>query len=549
MRIFVVGYYGFGLVSDDAVLQSIVDDLRDELGSEVRISATSAGRAAFAVKDVEEVPIDSLTAVLAEIRLADLVIIGGGGVYNEDNPYNARTFLTPRQAFNDLCASVPVLCLGVRKPCVVYSVGVFSLKTPRLRERIQLAFRSASAASVRDRTSLANLDAEPHSLAGVAVNADPVFRLKAVDLGEDQAGFTAPDGPVVGVSLRHWRVEDDASPQPSAWEAELAAALDQFIEAHDAQCVFLPFQSIASAGPFSDDVPVIERVRERMKQRARAMVSPVISSPHAMAWRIRSTDVMICMRYHSMIMAIAQERPFVALGYSEKLRNTLEDVGFDHAVVDLEGLTAKRVFTVLNEQYHSREIGKALRAEVASRSAGKSAANVAMTAAVVAQNKVGSIDGEALAELLFESVERISRFEEQASRDDASLDTRIFLAGLIADEDAADGDAQLAIGKLLVERCASDEARPEDAKGAAERLTAALSAGADRYWTHFYRSAARYHLGQYEGALEDVKAAAVIRPDRDDWKSIEQASTQAIARRDHPADMPESSGDRTPDAG
>lgn len=527
MRIFVVGYYGFGLVSDDAVLQSLVDDLRRIFGG-AEISVTALRQPG--VTGVDVVPISSFSAIVAEIERSDLVLIGGGGVYNEDNNYNPTAFLTPRQQFNDLCAAVPVLCVGAEKPCVIVGVGVFSIHNRSLAERVQQAFRSASAATLRDKGSLQNLLVGSSRNIRAIATADPVFRLAPREPATPIAEFVSAERRIV-VSLRHWNLrQHDTKGSANDWEQEVAAALDRFLAEHDSHCFFLPFQNEPELGPFSDDVPVMRRVQELMAASPRTTLLPVVTAPAEMAWYIAQSDMALCTRYHSLIMAIAQAKPVVAIGYSEKIANTLLDMKRQGVVVPLDGLTRDRLFASLHREYSGRHRQAAARQRQARRQFDIAGINVDCIRRVALANKVGKIDPNYAVSLLGSAVRRAVAMEEMITSTEPQSDAalRVRYARWLADDNPDDADAQLSLGRLLVERHSKGEGQPGDVERADQYLSKALELGADSYWTRYYRAAARLHLGRYDQALEDIGIAGRLRPDRSDWASIKYDAEAAL---------------------
>lgn len=86
----IVGYFGYDLVGDDAVLISTMDDLKKKFDNSIFI-ITSADCSKNYGANVRAIPINDLGKIVEAIEEADLVLVGGGGIFNEDNPYHAST--------------------------------------------------------------------------------------------------------------------------------------------------------------------------------------------------------------------------------------------------------------------------------------------------------------------------------------------------------------------------------------------------------------------------------------------------------------------------
>jgi hypothetical protein len=373
-----------------------------------------------------------------------------------------------------------------------------------------------------------------HDQSTPTVTTDPVFRLIARHSGTAPrllSGARPADGPVVGVSLRHWNLTaHDASSSPNLWEVEVASALDRFADIYGARFLFLPFQGSPEQGPFSTDFSIIQRVIKGMKNAARTEIAD-LAAPSEMAWRIQKLDLMIAMRYHSMIMAIAQARPLIALGYSEKIANTLHDVGLADGCVELETLTANVLFERMVVLYERRRMDAPRRREIAEHQSMVALQNVIVIRDLLSDPKCGRLSPEFAENHLLGVLLRASRLEELVnSVDQQPVDIKIAAAELMVVNYPDDPDSHLRAGRALVEAFAKHDGNPQSLVRGVEYLTASLDGGGDRYWSLFFRASARYHLKDYEAALEDIDAASQARSDRDDWRSVREAIIVALER-------------------
>ena len=110
--ILIAGYYGFGNAGDEAILAAMLGELR-VLRPDLDLAVASGDPAATAARHgVRAVARDDLTAVIAAIRASDLVILGGGGLFQDYWPVPAESFLTARQGGLLTYARLP----GARRP-------------------------------------------------------------------------------------------------------------------------------------------------------------------------------------------------------------------------------------------------------------------------------------------------------------------------------------------------------------------------------------------------------------------------------------------------
>ena len=156
-RILIAGYYGFGNAGDEAILAGMLADLR-ALRPDLEFLVASGDPAGTqADHGVQAIPRDDLQAVLTAVRESDLVILGGGGLFQDYWESVTEDLLTPRQGGLAAYLSFPVLAALLGKPAMIYAAGVGPLRTPEGRRQTRTAFELCQRATVRDAESLALL--------------------------------------------------------------------------------------------------------------------------------------------------------------------------------------------------------------------------------------------------------------------------------------------------------------------------------------------------------------------------------------------------------
>jgi len=93
-RIFITGYWGFDNTGDEAILMAMISQLR-ALRPGLHITVTSAQPAVTAaVHSVEAILWSDSLAMVETVRSADLVLIGGGGLFHDYWGFDPGAFLT-----------------------------------------------------------------------------------------------------------------------------------------------------------------------------------------------------------------------------------------------------------------------------------------------------------------------------------------------------------------------------------------------------------------------------------------------------------------------
>jgi polysaccharide pyruvyl transferase CsaB len=300
-RFLLSGYYGFGNLGDEALLQVIVAQLRarwpgcaiDVLSGDPEGTARAYG--------VEATPRMDLGRVRGAIDRADVVLSGGGGLLQ--NATSLRSLL--------YYSGVIRSGLAAGKPTLVFAQSVGPLDFWG-RAVVRKFCKGLTAATVRDERSRALLGS---LLPGVPAErtADLVFLFEPggepLDLAAE--GLAGEDAPLVVVSVRKWQGADTTA-------RTLASAIDRLSGRHGARVAFLPL-----GGP--SDAEVSTTIIRRCAS------TPVLLPDYPLnqaAQVIGRASLVIGMRLHALIIAARLGVPFLALPYDPKVTALLEDLRY-----------------------------------------------------------------------------------------------------------------------------------------------------------------------------------------------------------------------------
>src|SRR4051812_16096573 len=223
-KVGITGSYGGLNLGDEAILQSMIAELRRELPDvEIVVFSRNAEDTKRRHKVERTVPVRKLSRaeVVPEVERLDLLLFGGGGIlYDAD----ARTYLREVQVAKE--HGVPVM---------LYAVGAGPLVEPTVQAAVREALEHVAAITVRERSAQQVLEA-----AGVhretVVTADPALLLKPEGLPRNVLKIEGLDGKrrLVGMSVREPGV---AAPDldPNLYHALLANAADFMADRFDAE--------------------------------------------------------------------------------------------------------------------------------------------------------------------------------------------------------------------------------------------------------------------------------------------------------------------------
>ncbi len=352
----VVGYFGYGLVGDDAVLEVALNDLRTGYpGCDITVTSVDP-EATHAELGVTAVKIDSFDAIGRALRACDVVILAAAGGLNEHMPLSAFHSIDEPLPYNRLCMEVPLLAHRYGVPCVIFAAGVGELHSDLAKRMVRNCFDAASARAVRDSSALRLLAQTGANMDGVVVTCDPAWALTRgqTPMFDVSSLGLAPDRPILALTLRHWDLAPlRLSQEPQPWEDAVAAAVNAFCEETGAQALFIPNQ-VSVGYLFADDRAFAERFRTKLGKCTTALW-PLPVTPQNVLAGLSLCDVSLAMRHHGAILAAVAGVPGVAIAYTEKVRGAWADAGLDDRIVDLDSISENHLADTLLAVWHERQ--------------------------------------------------------------------------------------------------------------------------------------------------------------------------------------------------
>jgi polysaccharide pyruvyl transferase CsaB len=321
-KILICGYFGFGNVGDEAILEASLRSFRQR-DSETSFTVLSGDPAqTSADHSVTAVPWRSPARLIEAVRHSDLVVIGGGGLFHDYWGTDPTVLLTRKDWGISYFTSPAFVAAIERTPTAIVGVGVGPLAHEESRRLVRSACEIASSLSVRDEASRELL---------VAIGVLPEKVILTADLGfllsPGAPAARERQSPRVGVALRHWTIGAG-----SGWEREIAAALDDVLDACGGTAVLLPFQTIE--GDLENDVAIAGRIRSIVRRAERVEIARVATPAEALR-QISACDVVLGMRLHAIVLAAGCGIPPVALAYDPKVRAMMERLGLSEFIVPL----------------------------------------------------------------------------------------------------------------------------------------------------------------------------------------------------------------------
>jgi polysaccharide pyruvyl transferase CsaB len=301
VRLLLSGYYGFGNLGDEALLEVIVSRIRARFPAALIDVLSATPQETSARLGVEATPRWETRAVRDAIDRADVVLSGGGGLLQ--NATSLRSLL--------YYVGVIRRATKAKRKTMIFAQSIGPLDVFG-RFVVREGCKGVSRATVRDARSR---DLLSSVLPGVKVEqtADPVFLYDAPDEEGDLSaqGLGPHSQPYAIVSVRK-------VPGFNEGIATIARAVDRLHAEHGIRTAFLPLGG-------AQDAEVSTLVIR--KATSAPVLLPECALPRAAAI-LRRAHVVIGMRLHALILAARYDVPFLAIPYDPKVQSLCEDLKY-----------------------------------------------------------------------------------------------------------------------------------------------------------------------------------------------------------------------------
>jgi len=304
-RILLSGYYGFGNLGDEAILEATVQSFRQaqpDLEIAVLSAQPQATAQAYGVHAAHRARPGS---VLRELRRCNLLLSGGGGLIQDSTSANSAVYYLGIMRLAQL--------LG--RKTMVFAQGLGPVRLSRNVRLTRSAFRRAQAITVRDEASAEWLCSIGVTHPEPQVAADLAFLLKPAPPEEAnevlaQAGVRAHEG-LLGISVRPWH----EAPFHSLYEIRSAA--NDICRQLGLRPVFVPMHP-------AQDLPLAQTWAHALA--AKAAILPADLRPSLALAVVARMSLLIGMRLHGLIFAAMAGVPLVGLSYDPKVDALLAEL-------------------------------------------------------------------------------------------------------------------------------------------------------------------------------------------------------------------------------
>lgn len=299
MRVLLSGYYGFGNLGDEALLEVIVAQLRSRFPGATLDVLSATPKETAARLGIEATARWNMRTIAAAIDRCDVVLSGGGGLLQSATSLRSLVYY----------AGVLREAARRKRRSMIFAQSIGPLDV--MGKFVVKSFcRRVDRATVRDGRSRELLHALVPNVP-VEQTADPVFLydlpVAEYDLSREGLG----DTPYAIFSVR--KIPGLKEGLPS-----IARAVDRLSNKHGVRVAFLPMGGASDAEVSTDVIRLC---------KSAPMLLPECSLERAAAI-LRGAHVVVGMRLHALIFAARFAVPFLAIPYDPKVQSLCDDLQY-----------------------------------------------------------------------------------------------------------------------------------------------------------------------------------------------------------------------------
>ena len=325
------GYYGFGNAGDEAILNSVYENIMGmdrNTVVDVLIADPEKNRGRYPFRMVDRFNIIQL---LKAVKDCDILVSGGGSLLQDSTSTKSLLYYI----------AVMNLAKMWGKRLVMYANGIGPVTRDGNRKRVRKIVEKADLITLRDVRSAEELSAMGVRGKDFHVTADPVFSYKGADFYRDpdnaqrlldEEGLPGYQS-FIGISVRDWETLDPE------FVTKMAALCDA-VHAHTGlEIVFIAMQA-------SRDREISQAIRSSMDSD-----SYFVEFDHGIDRILGITGaarLILCMRLHTLIFAAHMGVPALGMVYDPKVEEYLSMLDMPSAG-NVESLDPEKLLHAVDE--------------------------------------------------------------------------------------------------------------------------------------------------------------------------------------------------------
>ena len=331
--VMISGYYGFHNSGDDSILSSIISNLRCKCPN-INITVLSKNPQETAkIHGVDAIDRFNIRKIMSALRRTKLLISGGGSLLQDVTSSASLYYYLAVMRLAKLCGAKVML----------YANGIGPISKKRNIRCVKNVVNKTDLVTLREKNSRAELQGILEENVPVFVTADPVYALENGDrvwVDEAIRNSGIPDGAEFFIiALREWKYSDKEI------EAKIAEFADAVSQKYGIIPLVVPMQDIY-------DKEISERIAKKINSRCGLLECGL--PPKTMMGIVGRAKFVVGMRLHTLIYAVKNSVPAIALDYDPKVDAVMESVGQSFSM-KVENIDVKKLCSLADEIIANRE--------------------------------------------------------------------------------------------------------------------------------------------------------------------------------------------------
>lgn len=339
LKFYIHGYYGNQNLGDEAILTVLADNFR-KIWPDCQISIISADD-----KSPKRVGVNRVSDWRESIHSSDIVIFGGGGMFDDAGPNGWRDQVP---MFKEIWYA-----FANKKPIIFFAVGAGPYYT--LIGRMMLAIEAwlADLITARDNESKELLIRYLPNKKKVYQTGDLALLLREAEPQDLDSNFIKTQDrlrqmphPRIGVNLFSFSELVHRKPEEDKRRREIvSSAFDSLFSANGGSAIFLSAQGLKDGYDFLE----AERTIELIRNKDRCLNVPYFANPVLYREIVKDVDCLVGMKLHSLIFAYGAMKPVISLSYHPKTISFMKMVGAEDFSLPLQELSGEALTNLVRK--------------------------------------------------------------------------------------------------------------------------------------------------------------------------------------------------------
>lgn len=301
------GYYGFRNIGDDALLMSIIKDLKmfkPDIKLLILSKIPNVTSRDFQVDSINRV---NMLRIFQAMKISKVFIYGGGNLLQDNTSTRSLLFYL----------SMVWLAKKLKMKVMFYANGIGPLKKGLNRMLTKKIMNKVDVITLREQLSFTELEHMEIGKPRILLTADAALTVtdgcRTADEDLLQRLGIQKDKPLLGISLRKYPGHEKF--EHEKYEAVIAKAADHIASVYGAFPVLIPMQH-------PDDLPILENVAAKMHHECCIVREKLnVSQTYNL---ISKMHVTLGMRLHALVFSAVAAVPMVGLVYDPKIQGFLD---------------------------------------------------------------------------------------------------------------------------------------------------------------------------------------------------------------------------------